>query len=66
MLSQSQIALKLQSRVFADRVMRCQECAEPDARHQEFLRRAIYAISPAHRSQIPKEGAADGCLVRPI
>jgi hypothetical protein len=21
---------------------------------------------PAHRSQIPKEGAADGCLVRPI
>ena len=41
MLSQSQIALKLQSRVFADRVMRCQECAEPDARHQEFLRSAI-------------------------
>jgi hypothetical protein len=34
MLGQLQIALKLQSGVFADRMMRRQECAEPDTRHQ--------------------------------
>jgi hypothetical protein len=64
MLSQSQIALKLQSRVFADRVMRCQECAEPDARHQEFLRRAIYAISPCPSEPDP-EGSSGRWLPRP-
>jgi hypothetical protein len=35
MLGQSQVALKLQSRVLADRMMRCQECAETDTRHQD-------------------------------
>ena len=46
MLGQSQIALKLQGRVFANRVMRCQECAETDTGHQEFPARAIDAVSP--------------------
>jgi hypothetical protein len=36
MLGQVQIALELQSRVLADRMMRCQECAETDTRHQSF------------------------------
>jgi hypothetical protein len=36
MLGQFQIALELQSRVLADRMMRCQECAETDTRHQSF------------------------------
>ena len=66
MLGQPQIALKLQSRVFADRVMRCQECAEPDTRHQEFPVVRFMRFRPSHRSQIPKEVAAGGCLVRPI
>src|SRR5579872_2338328 len=35
MLDQPQVALKLQSRVVADRMMWRQECAETDARHQE-------------------------------
>jgi hypothetical protein len=46
MLGQSQIALKLQSRMFANRMMRCQECAETDTGHQEFLAGAIDAVSP--------------------
>src|SRR6185437_16825312 len=35
MLDEPQIALKLESRVLADRMMRRQECAETDTRHQE-------------------------------
>ena len=66
MLRQFQIALKLQGRVFADRVMRCQECAEPDTRHQEFPVVRFMQFRPSHRSQIPKEVATGGCLVRPI
>src|SRR5262249_15147103 len=40
MPGQSHVALKLQSRVFANRVMRRQECAETDTVHGEFLARA--------------------------
>ena len=64
MLGQSQVALKLQGRVFADRMMGGQKGAEPNTRHQKFLARAIYAVSSYPR--LPEDVAIDSCLVRVI
>lgn len=58
MLGQFQITLKLQSWVFADWVMRCQECAEPNTRHQEFLALSIHASSAASHCPVNKSPLA--------
>jgi hypothetical protein len=54
MLDQSQIALKLQGWLFTDRMMRCQECAEPDTRHQDSSPVRSMQFRATDESQIPK------------
>jgi hypothetical protein len=57
--------------VFADRVMRRQECAEPDTRHQGFLAHAVYANfalpreAGSRRTSRPKAASSDPFSRRP-
>ena len=60
MFGQPQIALKLQGRVFANRMMRGQERAEPDTGHLELLLQgAVMPPSANSRPPVAEEASPD-------